>query len=458
MQPAFHLYKWILPRWICLFFFVLLIHSACKKNNPSPDYPAGSNQYINNWVLDSMKVYYYWNNTLPSKPDFDLQPLDFFSSIKYSGDRFSRLTNPAFRESYYPSLVHNFGFDLVVFQESSGAIKTVVALVVPGTRAEVAGLQRGSILKSINGTPPSGSSIAGMIASAIAQRKIILDVEGKGNVTLGAELVSENPVYLYKTFDNAGKSVGYLFYNSFEGRSKYDLQAAFTSFKSKNVTELIIDLRYNPGGDIGMCAALAAVLSNVSGTDIFVEYRGNSKAGTRRESFEKTISKISPGYSFGFDELRAMRLPLNRVFILTGTHTGSAAEFLIKGLRPWTNVIQVGSATLGKDMASFTIADSNPDKNNNWSIEPMIFKLYNSNSEGDYPSGLTPDILTDEFSETIVPFGDLSDPLVKSALSRINGLSKVKTLANPSSERRLLYDSRQNIDKTSGQLRLNRLQ
>ncbi len=218
---------------------------------------------------------------------------------------------------------------------------------------------------------------------------------------------------------------------------------------------MIIDLRYNPGGDMGMCAALAAVLSNVSETDIFVEYRGNSKAGTRRDSFVKTIASMLPGYSFRFDELKAMRLPLNRIFILTGTHTGSAAEFLIKGLRPWTNVIQVGSSTLGKDMASFTITDSNTAKNNHWNLELIIFKLYNSNSEGDYSFGLTPDIITNEFSSTIVPFGDARDPLVQTALSRIHGSPKDKTPAKPSAEPRLLYDSRQTIDKTSGQVRLN---
>ncbi len=406
--------------------------------------------------MDSMKVYYYWNNALPSKSNLDQEPLDFFSSIKNTDDRFSRLTNPSYRESYYPSLVHTFGFDLVVYEESSSTIKTALVLVVPGTQAQVVGLQRGSIIKSINGTQPLASNIANLVESAIAKRSITLDIEGKSTVTLGATLISENPVYLYKVFKNGGKPTAYLFYNSFEGRSKFDLQDAFAFFKNANATELIIDLRYNPGGDIGMSAALAAVLSNVNQDDIFVEYKGNKNAGTRREAFEKTISKISPGYSFSFQELEAMRLPISRVFILTGTHTASAAEFLIKSLRPYVTVVQVGNTTLGKDMASFTISDGNTGKNNNWSIEPMIFKLYNSKSEGDYPSGLVPDIPANEFSETLVPFGDLSDPLIKSALSRINGTAEAKSFTNQVPTR-ILYDSREAIDKNSGQVNINRL-
>ncbi|WP_069658902.1 S41 family peptidase [Arcticibacter eurypsychrophilus] len=447
--------KFFIP-WLLFILIFSFTQSSCKKDNTEPDYPSGSNQYINNWVMDSMKVYYYWNNALPSKSNLDQEPLDFFSSIKNTDDRFSRLTNPSYRESYYPSLVHTFGFDLVVYEESSSTIKTALVLVVPGTQAQVVGLQRGSIIKSINGTQPLASNIANLVESAIAKRSITLDIEGKSTVTLGATLISENPVYLYKVFKNGGKPTAYLFYNSFEGRSKFDLQDAFAFFKNANATELIIDLRYNPGGDIGMSAALAAVLSNVNQDDIFVEYKGNKNAGTRREAFEKTISKISPGYSFSFQELEAMRLPISRVFILTGTHTASAAEFLIKSLRPYVTVVQVGNTTLGKDMASFTISDGNTGKNNNWSIEPMIFKLYNSKSEGDYPSGLVPDIPANEFSETLVPFGDLSDPLIKSALSRINGTAEAKSFTNQVPTR-ILYDSREAIDKNSGQVNINRL-
>lgn len=454
MHSALHMSKINDQRWLGFFFIWLLTLSACRKDNAIPDYPAGSDKYINSWILDSMKVYYYWNKTLPSKPDINQQPLNFFASIKNSGDRFSRLTNPSFPESYYPSLVHNFGFDLVVFQESSGTIKTVVALVVPGTKANTIGLERGDVIKGINGIIPSGSNIAGLVASSIGQRSIILEVEEKGELFLGAELVTENPLYLYKTFVNSGKPVAYLFYNSFEGRSKYDLQAAFTSFKAANSTELIIDLRYNPGGDIGVCAALAAAVSSVERNDIFVEYRGNSNAGIRRESFENTISKISPGYSFSFDELKAMRLPLNRVFILTGNHTASAAEFLIKGLKPWINVIHIGATTLGKDMASFAIQDSNTAKKNNWSIEPVIFKLYNSNGEGDYPFGLVPDIQVNEFTGPLVVFGDINDPLIKSAMANINGMSQAKSAnAHPG---RLLYDSRSTIDKNAAQVKIKR--
>ncbi|MGJ1366823.1 S41 family peptidase [Sphingobacterium spiritivorum] len=246
------------------------------------------------------------------------------------------------------------------------------------------------------------------------------------------------------------KPTAYLFYNSFDGRYKQNLQQAFSAFKQAGATELIIDLRYNAGGDVGVCAALAAALSEVNDTDTFLEYRGNSRAGIRKETFGKTISKTYSGTPFSFGELQNMRLSLNRVFILTGGHTASAAEFLVKALRPWTEVIQIGETTLGKDMASFSIRDNNTGKNNPWSIEPLVFKLYNANSEGDYPSGLVPDVTRNELSEALVPLGDPNDPLIREALTMINEkTNRANRMITGSEQPRILYDSREAADRNS---------
>jgi carboxyl-terminal processing protease len=226
--------------WACLVLLFCLVQGACRKDKSKPDYPVGSNEYVNSWILDSMKVYYYWNKTLPTKPNISLAPADFFSSILNQGDRFSRLVNPTLPESYYPSLVHNFGFDLAIYQESGNQIKTVLTLVVPQSQANLKSLQRGDIITKINGANPNVSTITSLILTAIKQRKITLEVEGKGTIEVGASIVVENPVYLYKTFNAGGKTIAYLFYNSFEARSKYALQEAFSAFRTQQATELII--------------------------------------------------------------------------------------------------------------------------------------------------------------------------------------------------------------------------
>lgn len=442
-----------------LLCFLMLTVFGCRKNTAKPEYPAGTDEYINSWVLDSMRVYYYWNTGLPAKPEFNRAPLDFFYGIRNTNDRFSRLVNPGVPESYYPSLVHNFGFDLAVYQNSSGVVKTVVTLVVPGAEAANSGLTRGAVLTSINGKAIDADRISGLIQTSIQQRKIILEVEGKGTLILGAAFITENPVYNYQVLESGGKKIAYLFLNAFEGRAKFDLERAFSAFRQQHATELILDLRYNPGGDIGMAAAMAAMIANVGPKDTFIEYRGNKNAGIRKSSFEQSLAGMAAGYTISFEEAAAQRLPLNRVFILTGAHTASASEFLVQGLKPWITVVQVGGKTLGKDMASFVIQDhSSPSKVNNWSIEPLIFKLYNSQGAGDYAGGLTPDLSSDEFSTSLKPFGDVSDPLIRTAIARITGiqLPLVNSLRMEATATKLLFDSRDAMDQLAGPIRVSR--
>lgn len=428
---------------------LVLVLSACEKDGPEPDYPAGSNQYINDWILDSMQVYYYWNSSLPRNPDLSKDPLAFFATLKNPQDRFSRIYHSVVPESYLPSPVQHFGLELILYSAGGGAPQATVALVVPGSRAAAAGLQRGQRITHIDGTAPTAGNIQNLIGAAVAQRSITLDVAEAGKITIPAGTVSENPVYLYKTFNDSPTPVAYLFYNSFDGRYRHDLVQAFDAFRQAGAKELIIDLRYNAGGDVGVCAALAAALCPVDDTDIFIEYRGNQRAGIRRETFAKTIAKTYSGTPFPFAGIRSMRLPLSRVFILTGRHTASAAEFLIQSLRPWTAVIQIGETTLGKDMASFSIRDNNANKNNAWHLEPLVFKLYNAHSEGDYPSGLAPDIQRNELGGTLLPLGHPDDPLIREALERINGITAKARTALPDREPHIFYDSREAADRNT---------
>jgi carboxyl-terminal processing protease len=66
MQQVLHTYKGFFERWVLLIFFILLIQSSCKKDNNKADFPTGTDENINRWILDSLKRYYYWNEALPS--------------------------------------------------------------------------------------------------------------------------------------------------------------------------------------------------------------------------------------------------------------------------------------------------------------------------------------------------------------------------------------------------------
>lgn len=426
---------------------------SCRKSEDKPDYPAGSQESINSWVLDSMKVYYYWNTSLPGKPSLTTDPSSFFKGIRNGADRFSALVNPDFPESYPPSLAHTLGFDWITLQTGDGQPQTVVSLVVPGSRGAEKGLIRGDVIQTINGTVPSAANIAALTAASILQQSAELELAGKaGTIKVSRLINSEDPVYTYKVFESGGQTYGYLFLNSFEESALVQLKKAFTYFKQEQVQELIVDLRYNPGGSVPVAAILATMISpTVTEAATFVEYRGNSNAGSRKSSFGAEMGKVQAVQKVSFSGFSDYRLSLSRVYILTGSHTASAAELLINSLRPYLTVIQSGQQTLGKDMASFVIKDyRNPQLVPKWEIYPMIFKLYNAAGKGDYTNGLIPDQLADELSVLpLKPFGDLSDPLIQSCLQKSFAFKgQVKTEAF--SERpKVLFDSRIPVDLKS---------
>ena len=397
-----------------------------------------------------MKVYYYWNASLPGNPGVLTEPSAFFKGIKNSTDRFSALVNPDFPESYPPSLVHTLGFDWISLQTRDGQLQTVVSLVVPGSRAADKGLVRGDVIKTINGTIPDANNIASLTTTIIAQQSADLELEGKTGIIKVSRLInSEDPVYSYKVFQSGGQTYGYLFLNSFENTALSQLKKAFIYFKQQQVQELILDLRYNPGGSVPVAAALAAMIAqNTTEGATFVEYRGNSKAGSRKSSFNTELNKLPANQHTDFAGLAGYRLNMSKVYVLTGSHTASAAELLINSLRPYIAVIQSGQQTLGKDMASFVIKDyRNPQIVPKWEIYPMIFKLYNASGKGDYNNGLMPDQTVDELSVLpLKPFGDLSDPLVQSCLQKNTVITSQTRVESISEKPKVIFDSRVPVD------------
>src|ERR1700749_3432588 len=104
--------------WICL-LGILILHNSCKKSADKPDYPVGSNENINNWMLDSLKRYYYWSDALPAKPRLDRAPLEFFAAIRNPSDRFSYIELPGDLSTISPTSRGQYGFDYTVIEEKN---------------------------------------------------------------------------------------------------------------------------------------------------------------------------------------------------------------------------------------------------------------------------------------------------------------------------------------------------
>jgi carboxyl-terminal processing protease len=103
---------------------------------------------------------------------------------------------------------------------------------------------------------------------------------------------------------------------------------------------------------------------------------------------------------------------------LTSRRTASASELIINGLKPYMEVITIGTQTTGKNVGSITITDDTGKKK--WGLQPIVFKSYNAQNQSDYTAGFLPTIQAEEPLE-LLPLGDTKEAILSRTLLQITG-------------------------------------
>lgn len=434
MQPAQRVTLQHFGNGIAIIFLLIILNS-CKKDTPKPSYPAGSNQNINTWLLDSLKRYYYWSDALPGNPDITKTPLDFFASVRNASDRFSYILLPNDPSTVAPSNRGQYGFDYATIKkQNTGSVFGIIKFVLSDSPASRSGLNRGDYISKINNKTITEANAVALQQELLSGNKVTLTVaqltgdelKDVRQVELTAGFTFEQPA-ISKIIENNNKKAAYLYVNDFSPGLAASLINTFAGFKAANVTELILDLRYNPGGQVAEAAGLSAMIApGVNYNTPFIIYKGNKNGGTRTESLGDAATF---DHTSNFNTLLQNNLALQKVFILGTAATASAAEVMINNLKPYLQVILVGEKTRGKDEASFKIYDARIPKQVEWEMHPIVYKLSNASGNGGYSAGISPEIQVNELASLpLVPLGDINDPLVKAAMNRISGQA-VKSVA-----------------------------
>lgn len=439
---------------ICLTSSCLL---SCKKTTDvvAPSTSSSANQLVDSWILSNMRELYYWNDKIPASSDTTLAPADFFASIKYTydattrpdGDRFSWIEQDATQltaELSGQTTTTGMEFNLYLRSSNSTDVIAQVLYVLPGSPAAKAGLLRGDIISKVNGQSLNTTNYNTLLFNStsfvfgMAQFQLLtgtlVDTDQTKSVT--ATVFQANPVLLDSIYTVGSKTVGYLVYNQFipapngSKGTEYDdqLDAIFADFKAKNVNELVLDLRYNPGGYTSSSANLASLIGK--GIDANKVYF--------REEWNATITPyLKKTYTDAFFVQNFLSKPQNigdnlqRVFVLTTDWTASASELIINGLRPYMTVTTIGTTTVGKNVGSITITDDTGKIG--WGIQPIVFRSYNSLGQSDYASGFAPSVEVEE-PINLLPLGDTQEPLLNEALFEITGsrlARRAATVGNP---------------------------
>ena len=161
----------------------------------------------------------------------------------------------------------------------------LLALVFKGSPADLAGLERGFEIVSVNNIDVATTLAAGnnvdFGSSTLGE---IVDVVYKDLVgdTFETRIIKDNlsvdTIPVSSVIDNNGVATGYLHFYTFIEPSNAALANAFAEFNSANVSELIVDVRYNGGGLASIAEYLAGLIggTNTAG-EVLADQLHNSK-------------------------------------------------------------------------------------------------------------------------------------------------------------------------------------
>ena len=422
-----------------------------------------TNSNIKSFIWSGMNLYYLYKDNVPDlandrfATNIEIQdyldgfssPENLFENLVYDRqnvDKYSILLNNylAFEQLLGGTSVSDgMDFDLRLVPGSNTDVFGFVRYVLPNTSAEAEGIERGDIFNTINGAPLTLNNyldIYNLSTYAIGlgtydnngtpETDDDTIIPGIESVTLTKAAYTENPIHTTKVINVDGNNIGYIMYNFFNRNFDEELNNAFGTFSSSNITDLVVDLRYNPGGFISSAINLGSMITGQFYTDVFStrQWNSNWQEFYEENDPESLIDRFENVLS---DGTALNSLNLGKVYILTTRNSASASELVINSLKPYVDVVQIGTNTRGKYQASVTIYDSpnfqreNANPNHTYALQPLIFKSANKDGVTDYDDGLIPNVTLSEDLGNLGVLGDENEPLLAEAIAHIQGLSRI---------------------------------
>ncbi len=428
-----------LKLWLIAILAGLMMTVSCKKDpdpGPGPEKEMAPilTRKINTFIKDVMDDVYLWYKDMPFiDVNYEFDSKAYFKKLLVAEDKWSFVTdNIKEVENSYQGIEKAYGYSLAFgrFSNAPDNYFAIVEFVYPNTPASKAGFVRGDIILQINGGSITASNYRQLLSgTSINVTKGILQGGSIGpgsSVSMIAEELNLNPVLMYKVIDHGGQKIGYLLYAQYIDRFKDSLNVALQYFKNQNINGLVLDLRYNPGGQTTAAQHLASALApvNIVNTEqTLVTYQWNDKYQAYWQS-----RNIQSQLKVQFKSDIPVKLGLSKLHILTGGGTASASELTIIGLEPYMQIVTVGDTTYGKYTASITLKPKDIYENattykefENWGVQPIVIRFANSQGVTNFKNGFAPKFLVRDELLPALPLGDKTEPLLKKAIEDITG-------------------------------------
>lgn len=432
--------------------FAVVLNTSCKKEEEVIPEPSE----VNSFIWQGMHDYYLWTADVKDLSDTKYEdekvlntflntytdPEALFESLLYKYqvvDKWSFIVDDSKDiDDWIAGISETMGYDFMLGRiGSSDDVFGFVRYVYKGSPAQKAGMKRGDIFLKVNDTQLTVSNYQTLLFTNKSYKLSFATIANNTitpstrTVTMNAIEMQEDPICLDTVFVYDNRKIGYLVYNGFTSDFDIKLNNVFGKFKSENISQLIVDLRYNGGGSVNSSIYLASMIYGTDKTKILAKaqynsmlhsylvskYGGSSLNDYLTDKIEQTDDN---------PETPINTLNMKKVYFLVSDNTASASELLINGLRPLMDVKVIGTNTNGKYTGSTTLKDydenGNLNPNHKWAMQPIIVKYTNSIGVSDYIDGLDPDIRAEEDFAALLPFGDPNEDLLKVALAHIKGL------------------------------------
>ncbi|WP_157752718.1 S41 family peptidase [Chitinophaga sp. MD30] len=339
----------------------------------------------------------------------------------------------------------SFGLGLVAI----GSNDIRIQYAIRGSSADNAGVRRGLRVTKVNSRPVSTTeSYYDFVQSAFQNSAVELMIKDEDSgterlATLYQSNYSADPVHKDSIFRLGQRNIGYFSFHYFSPASnaRTALSPIFQRFINAQITDLIIDLRYNGGGYLNTCKYIANVIGPAASDRrvMFSEhynavmqrgespllakqyiYDGNNQPvmlGDRLATLADIDFSVASNTTF-FDHEYGLH-QLRKIYFIVSDKTASAAELLINVLKPYMPVTLIGVSsagntpvrTYGKPVGFFDI------RIDHYKVYMSMFQDKNANNEGDYFDGMPTDISRPD--DARYNFGDTRDPALRAAIDAI---------------------------------------
>jgi carboxyl-terminal processing protease len=484
-----------------LLFLLFFVFQSCQDMD---DVAAPNNLSVQNFIWKGLNLYYLWQADVPNLADdrFENQsqlnvflkgypvPEDLFDALRVDKtiDRFSWIVPDYLvleQELQGTSLNNGVDYGLSYKKGSTTELVGFVRYILPNSDASKKEIKRGDIFYAVNGSQLTISNYQSLLAgnnytlnlanlTYDSNNNPIITPNGK-TVALTKTTLDENPIFINKVIEKETHKIGYLMYNGFYSNYDTQLNDAFGVLKSQNITELVLDLRYNSGGSIQSATRLASMITGTFTGKVFAKQQWNAKINAYFES--KNPETLNDNFVDKIGNTAINNLNLTKIYILTSKGTASASELIINGLAPYIEVVQIGDYTTGKNVGSITLYDSptftktkrNPS--HRYAMQPIVLRIVNSIGFGDYLKGLKP---TYELKESINTLGILgnseikiinskeelisNEPLLDMAFAKITGRSTTsRTNKSASGNEFIYFDDSKFMNSLQNQMYLEKI-